>query len=285
GSLKPAELTATIRQERISVLVAVPRFLELLQRGIERQLERQGRAARFRRDFTASKEEHFLTRWWRFRRVRASFGWKFWAVISGGATLPEEVETFWKRLGYAVIQGYGMTETTSLISLNHPFRSTSGSIGRVFPSTEMRVDEHGEVLVRGENVARAYQHQGLNCGLLESDGWFRTGDIAETSRSGQLYFRGRRKNVIVTAAGMKVHPEDLEKALREQPGVRDCVVVGLDRNGNAEPCAVLLLNGSASAPASAVENANRSLAEHQKIRNWVIWPEPDFPRTPTLKPI
>ena len=284
-SLKPSELIDTIRRERISVLVAVPRFIESLQREIERQLERDGGSGQFQRNFVLAEREHFLRRWWRFRRIHARLGWKFWAFISGGATLPQQVETFWNRLGYAVIQGYGMTETTSLITLNHPFRTGQGSIGRVFPGMEVRVDENGEILVRGESVAAVYRHSGEDQSVTESDGWFRTGDIAEADESGRLYFKGRRKNVIVTPAGMNVYPEDLERALRSQPGVHDCVVVGLERDGNAEPYAVLLMNGPGSNPASAIESANRSLAEYQKIRHWFLWPEPDFPRTPTQKPI
>src|SRR3974377_2433774 len=84
---------------------------------------------------------------------------------------------------------------------------------------------------------------------------------------------------------MNVYPEDLEKALRAQPGVRDCVVMGLERDGNAEPYAVLLMNGTEANPAAAIEGANRSLADYQKIRHWFLWPEPDFPRTPTQKPV
>src|SRR6266566_980396 len=258
-SLKPADLVDTIRQERVSVLVAVPRFIESLQREVERCEERDGRLETFRRNF--------------------------WAFISGGAALPEQDETFWNRLGYAVIQGYGMTETASLISLNHPFRSARGSIGKVFPGMEVRVDDNGEILVRGEGVAKAYQHNGQVQSLAGPDGWFRTGDVAEKDENGRLYFKGRRKNVIVTPAGMNVYAEDLEKALQRQPGVRDCVVIGLERGGNAEPYAVLVMSGPGANAASAVERANQTLAEYQKIRRWSVWPEPDFPRTPTQKPI
>ena len=284
-SLRPSEFMDTIRRERVSVVVAVPRFIESLQREVERQEEREGRIEQFRKSFALVERQHFLRRWWRFRRIHSRLGWKFWAFISGGAVLPKQAETFWNRLGYAVIQGYGMTETTSLISLNHPFRSAQGSIGKVFPGMEVRVDENGEILVRGENVATAYQQNGQTLSVAESDGWFRTGDVAEADETGRLYFKGRRKNVIVTPAGMNVYPEDLEKALRAQTGIRDCVVIGLERDGNAEPCAVLLLNGSDGNPAAVIEGANRSLAEYQKIRHSFLWPEPDFPRTPTQKPI
>ena len=284
-SLKPSHLVDTIRQERVSVLVAVPRFIESLQREVERYEERDGQLETFHRNFAGAEKRHFLRRWWRFRRIHKYLGWKFWAFVSGGAALPEQTETFWNRLGYAMIQGYGMTETASLISLNHPFRSAKGSIGKVFPGMEVRVDDSGEILVRGEGVAKAYQHDGQLQSVAEADGWFRTGDVAEKDENDRLYFRGRRKNVIVTPAGMNIYPEDLEKALRAQPSVRDCIVLGLERDGNAEACAVLLMNGPGGKAASAVERANQSLAEYQKIRRWMVWPEADFPRTPTQKPI
>ena len=284
-SLKPSDLVDTIREERVSVLVAVPRFIESLQREVERHEEGRGKLEAFRRNFTQVENQHFLFRWWRFRRIHRHFGWKFWALISGAAALPEQTETFWNRLGYAVIQGYGMTETASLISLNHPFRSARGSIGKVFPGMEVRVDDSGEILVRGEGVAKAYQHDGQIESVAQADGWFRTGDIAEKDESGRLYFKGRSKNVMVTPAGMNVYPEDLEKAVLRQPGVRDCVVIGLERDGNAEPYAVLLMSSPGANAASAVEGANQSLADYQKIRHWSVWPEPDFPRTPTQKPI
>jgi long-chain acyl-CoA synthetase len=283
-SLRPKEFMETIRSERVSVVVAVPRFIESLQREVERQAECDG-LAKFRQDFASAEQQHFLRRWWRFRRIHARLGWKFWAFISGGAALPQQAETFWNRLGYAVIQGYGMTETTSLISLNHPFRSARGSIGKVFPGMEVRVDENGEILVRGESVATAYRQNGQTLSVAGADGWLRTGDIAEKDEKGSLYFKGRRKNVIVTPAGMNIYPEDLEKALRAQQGVRDCIVIGLEKDGNAEPCAVLLLNDSARDAATVIEAANQSLAEYQKMRQWFLWPEPDFPRTPTQKPI
>ena len=284
-SLKPSEIVELIRRERVSVLVAVPRFIESLQREIHNKIERAGLMPQFSKDFARAEKQHFLRRWWRFRRIRSRFGWKFWAFISGGAALPAHVETFWNRLGYAAIQGYGMTETTSLISLNHPFHTAQGSIGKVFPGMEVRVDEHGEILVRGENVAKAYRGEVGVQPVAENDGWFRTGDLGEADQDGQLYFKGRKKNVIVTPSGMNVYPEDLEKAVRDQPGVRDCVVVGLERDGNADACAVLLMHSTGANPESAVQNANCSLAEYQQIRQWFLWPDPDFPRTPTLKPL
>src|SRR5580658_2585014 len=221
-SFSPADLLETIRRERVSVLVAVPRLIESLEREVERRIESTGKSEQFKRNVAAAEGQHFLRRWWRFRRVHSLLGWKFWALISGGAALPGAAEAFWNRLGFAVIQGYGMTETTALISLNHPFRLGKGSIGKVFPGLEMKVSPAGEILVRGENIASGYWRNKELGPVMEQDGWFHTGDLAEQDAEGRLYFKGRQKNVIVTPAGMNIYPEDLERALRQQEGVKDC---------------------------------------------------------------
>lgn len=282
-SWNPSEILRTIKAERVSVLVAVPRLLETLRNKIERDLEAAGRLEAFRKDFAAAAGEHFLKRWWRFRGIHARFGWKFWAFICGGAALDAETETFWERLGFAVIQGYGLTETTSLVSVNHPFRLGKRSIGKVLPGRELKLAENGEILVRGEGVAAAYW-QGRELKPVAGDeGWFHTGDIGELDAQGNLYFKGRKKNVIVTREGMNIYPEDLEAALRTQPEVRDCVVIGLERDANAEPCAVVILRHGAHLEA-VVQRANQSLSEYQRMRRCFVWPEEDFPRTATQKP-
>ena len=282
-TLNPSEIIHTVKRERISVIVAVPRLLETLRDKIERDEEARDELQRFRKVFDRAATEHFLKRWWRFRRIHRQFGWKFWAFVSGGATLNPEVEAFWTRLGFVVIQGYGLTETTSLISVNHPFKLGKGSIGQVLPGREIKLDESGEILVRGENIAAGYWQGKELKPVAGEEGWFRTGDVGELDAGGNLYFKGRRKNVIVNAEGMNIYPEDLEAALRAQPEVRDCVVVGLQRDGNAEPCAVLLLKSTEADADRAVRAANRNLADYQQIRHRMIWPEEDFPRTSTQK--
>jgi len=282
-TLNPSEVLQVIKKERVSVVVAVPRLMESLKDKIQRDLEAEGRLPRFQRQFAAAKDEHFVKRWWRFRRIHHRFGWKFWAFISGGAALDAETEEFWRRLSFVVIQGYGLTETTSLISLNHPFHTGRRSIGKVLEGREMKLDEHGEILVRGANVAAGYWQGKELKPVLNEEGWFHTGDIGELDAEGNLYFKGRKKNVIVTREGMKVYPEDLEAALRQQPEVRDCVVVGLEQGGNAEPCAALLLRNSPD-PQAVVKRANQNLADYQQVRRWLVWPDNDFPRTPTQKP-
>ena len=282
-SLNPSELIDTIRRERISLLVAVPQMLQSLKNKVELDLERAGTLERFRKTYREAEGKHFGRRWWIFRDIHRRFGWKFWAFLSGGAALDQRTEEFWTRLSFAVIQGYGLTETTSLVSVNHPFRLAKGSIGKVLAGREVQLADDGEILVRGGGVASGYWKSGALESAEGGAGWYHTGDIGALDPDGNLYFKGRKKEVLVTPAGMNIYPEDLENALRSQTEVRDCVVIGLERGGNAEPCAVLITRNGTDV-AAVVKRANESLAEYQRMHEWFIWQENDFPRTSTGKP-
>jgi long-chain acyl-CoA synthetase len=286
NSQQPSEILRTLKRERSTALIAVPRMLDALRMAIEREIDARGWRAWFSSAYAAASQQPFLRRVWRFRRLHRRLGWKFWAFISGGAALSPETEEFFKRIGYAVVQGYGMTETASLISLNHPFRAAQGSVGKILPGREFRIAEDGEILVRGENVSSGYWEKGaLRDGTQENGGWLRTGDLGELDAQGNLRFRGRKKNVIVTPAGLNIYPEDLEAALRRQPAIREAVVIPLQIGDNAEPCAILLSQGPDEAAArAAIDAANSTLADYQRIRRWLVWPDLDFPRTPTGKP-
>jgi long-chain acyl-CoA synthetase len=137
------------------------------------------------------------------------------------------------------------------------------------------------VLVRGAAISGATWSGGKL--HRRKDEWLATGDIAETESSGELRFLGRKSEVIVTAAGVNIHPEDLEAAIEEQPGVAACVVVAMATAEGPEPCAVLACRGSGDQASVAIEGANARLADFQQVRRWVLWPEPDLPRTSTGK--
>jgi long-chain acyl-CoA synthetase len=282
-SIKPSEIVGRIRDERVSVLITVPRLLGSMREMLESAMRQDFGDAKFHDEMERAGKEHFALRWWRFRRQHSQFGWKFWAIISGGATLDHDDEEFWRRLGFAVIQGYGLTETTSLVSLNHPFKLGRGSIGKALPGRDIKLDESGEILVRGDSIAKTYWVNGKPVPAREGE-WFRTGDLGQVDEAGNLYFKGRKKNVIVTAEGMNVYPEDLEAALRSQASVRDCVVIGVERGGNSEPCVVMVVSDGAESASRAIAEANAKLGAHQRIRHWIVWPDADFPRTSTQKP-
>ncbi|AXC15077.1 Long-chain-fatty-acid--CoA ligase [Acidisarcina polymorpha] len=287
SQLEPSRLIATIRRERISVLAAVPRVLEPLRTHL---LASDPRLAE---EMAAGRGERVWKHWWRFRGIHRAFGFKFWAIVCGGASLPQELEEFWNTLGFALIQGYGLTETAALVTLNHPFKIGRGTIGKPLPGREVRLGENGEILVRGDMLSTS-SWQG---GRLQprQDEWLATGDLAARDASGELRFVGRQSDVIVSASGMNIHAADLEAALCKQPGVRSCVVVGCPALGGTEPLAVVIDSGVSQSPAAngisaadgalaeAVRGANRELAEFQQIRRWVRWPEMEFPYTPTGK--
>ena len=281
-SLNPAEIARTARKNRISVIVAVPRVLDALREWVERELERTGSAHKFDRQLAASEAHGFLRRWWTFRKIHQQFGWKFWAFLSGGATLSERTEDFWRRLGFAVLQGYGMTETAALVSVSHPFKRSRGSIGRLMPGYEVKLDESGEIMVRGASVSPGYWTSSGRVNGREG-AWLRTGDVGQFDESGNLFFKGRQKDVIVGAAGLNIYPEDLEAALDRQPEIRASCVVAVEGERGSEPVAVIIPHDRNADINRAISRANEQLAEYQQIRRWSIWPEPDFPRTSTHK--
>lgn len=281
-SLNPAEIVRRTHEARISVIVLVPRLLEGLREWMTRDYTARGKEDELRTLLASAEGANFLHKWWKFRRAHRRFGWKFWAFLSGGATLDAETDRFWRRLGFAVLQGYGMTETASLISVNHPFKRSRGSIGKLMPGYEVKLDETGEIIVRGASVSPGYwsERGGIDA---HAGGWLRTGDLGELDADGNLYFKGRKKDVIVTAAGLNVYPEDLEAALNRQPEVRSSCVVAWEGARGTEPLAVLILRDERTSAEAVIERANRDLAEHQRMRRWFIWTEPDFPRTATHK--
>ena len=273
--LVAGQLVETIKRERISVLAAVPRVLALLKTHLE--ASHPGLTERI----AASTGIRAWKRWWRFRDVHRAFGLKFWAVISGGGALPGPLEQFWNALGLVVVQGYGMTETSALITLNHPFHVARGTIGKPMPGREVKLGPDGEVLVRGESISAASWSGGAM--RPRANEWLATGDLAESGPGGELRFLGRKSEVIVTAAGMNLHPEDLEAAIEQEPGVTACAVVAMETASGPEPCAILAMRGHGDGAAAAIERANQRLAEFQQLRRWILWPEPDLPRTSTGK--
>jgi long-chain acyl-CoA synthetase len=265
----PVEIAAQIKSRRISVLVSVPKILDVLRDHVLRAVPHP--------DLPGPKQ-HFLRRWWRYRAVHRLFGWKFWAFVVGAAPLDSELEAVWSELGYVVVQGYGLTETAPIVTLNHPFRTRKGSVGRAMAGVEMKIAPDGEILVRGENVTRGYYNAAEETARAFEGGWFHTGDIGEIAADGQLYIRGRKKEMIVTPEGLNVFPEDVERVLTQVAGVRDAAVVGARIGTEERVHAVLVLDAGADLD-SIVRQANAQLEDHQKIRRALVWPEPELPRT------
>ncbi len=266
----PADIVRRIRTRRVSVLVCVPRILDVLRDYVVHVAPEAAAPL--------DKPEHVARRWWRYRRVHRLFGYKFWSFVVGAAPLDPEVEAFWSRLGFLVIQGYGLTETAPIVTLNHPFRTRRGSVGRPIAGIEVRIADDGEILVRGGNVTGGYYNAPEATAAAFRDGWFHTGDVGALDADGRLRVHGRKKEMIVTPDGLNVFPDDVERAVLEVAGVRDAGVVAGGAAGREHVHAVLLLAAGAD-PATAVREANARLEEHQRIRAFSVWPGPALPRT------
>jgi long-chain acyl-CoA synthetase len=266
----PAEIVAQVKKRRVSVLVSVPKILDVVGDHIRRTVLGVEDASPGR--------EHVARRWWRYRAVHRAFGLKFWAAIVGAAPLEPALEEFWSRLGFLVIQGYGLTETAPIVSLNHPFAARKGSVGKALPGVEVKIAPDGEILVRGDNVTRGYYAAEQDAAEAFEDGWLHTGDIGELDASGQLFVRGRKKEMIVTPEGLNVFPEDVERVLAEQPGIVDCAVIGHTHGGEERVHAVVVLAPGTDTE-EIVKAVNTRLADHQRIRGISVWPFAELPRT------
>ena len=275
--LNPQAVVEVVRRERVSVLAVVPKMLSNLQNEVTRK-------------FGISKPKPLgsgwsgaLRRWVRYGTIHRYFGLKFWSLVVGGAPLSQEQEEFWTALGFVVVQGYGLTESTAMVSLNHPFDRTQGSLGKVLPGFQVRIAEDGEILIRGKAIARGFVDPETSSELLSQGAWLPTGDLGSIDNEGHLFFRGRKKEVIVTAEGMNVFPLDVETVLEQISGVRSAVVVGTATDQGDTVHAVLLPETGVE-PEKIVAQANRKLEPHQQIQGWSIWLQHDFPRTAsTLK--
>jgi long-chain acyl-CoA synthetase len=262
----PVEIVEQIKKRRVSVLVSVPKILDVLREHV------------LRHHTVTATHKHVAMRWWIYRHIHGLFGFKFWAFVVGAAPLDGELESFWKEIGFVVIQGYGLTETAPIVTLNHPFATKSGSVGKAIAGVEMKIADDGEILVRGENVTQGYYNDAEETAHAFEDGWFHTGDVGEIGPDGQLYIRGRKKEMIVTPEGLNVFPEDVERVLTHLAGVKDAAVVGAPIGSEERVHAVLVIEPGADVDA-IVRDANAQLLDHQRIRRALVWPEPELPRT------
>ena len=266
----PSAIVRQIRSRRISVLVCVPKILDVLREHVLQIVPEAGQPS--------ARSEHVTRRWWRYRRVHRLFGMKFWCFVVGAAPLDPELEAFWSRLGFLVVQGYGLTETAPIVTLNHPFKTRRGSVGTPIAGVEVKTAEDGEILVRGDNVTAGYFGAAAETAEAFKDGWFHTGDLGALDAEGRLEVHGRKKEVIVTPEGLNVFPEDVERVVDNLPDVTESAVVGIKLNGEERVHAVVVLKSPGS-QVDIARAANRHLADHQQIRKVLVWPDACLPRT------
>lgn len=307
GSLFPDEITAAIKHWRATRVVAVPLFLKLFKRGIERRIA-EGEAARRVLFGVLSRVADVVpdigVRHRLFGTLHRNLGGRLTRFYVGGAPLDPDVGRFFERVGVGVYQGYGLTETSPVISVCTPWANRLGSVGRALPGVEIRIDTpgpdgDGEIVVRGPIVMQGYHGQPeLTAEVLDSDGWFHTGDLGHLDADGYLWVTGRSKNVIVLANGKNVQPEEVETALERCPLVEEACVLataatkGLSAGGEQVTAVVVPTEAAldahpeseelADAVAAAAREAVKHLAAFKRPVRILVRTE-EFDKTPSRK--
>lgn len=299
ATLKENELLETMQRAGITVVIGVPRLYQRFAAGIRARIEAAGAASRVALtllDGVAGAAEFMggeSSRKKAFRQVHQAFGGKLRLFVSGGAPLSTETFNFFKRFGIALAEGYGLTETAPILSVNPLAAPKAGSVGLPLPGVDLKIrnPDHqgiGEVLARGPMVMQGYWQDPEATEKVFEDGWFRTGDLGRFDADGYLFLTGRVKDVVVTAAGKKVYPDEIEAQFRGLPKVKEYCAVGLPaRSGHGEELTLVIVPEKDGEKAraeiqAAVEKIGQNLPTHQQPARLEFQPG-DLPKTSTLK--
>ena len=315
-------LAGNLVEARPTIMTAVPRLYETMQSRIRRQVERDGglRKTLFDAALRLGAKRHRGTlAWWERPldwlldrlvrdKVRARFGGRLKAMVSGGAPLNPEVGLFFTALGVTILQGYGQTESAPVVSCNVPGHVKIETVGPPMVGVEVRIADDGEILVRGELVMEGYWNDPANTALAIRDGWLHTGDIGEFDADGCLRITDRKKDIIVNSGGDNISPARIEGLLTLRPEIAQAMVYG-DKHpylvavivpdetsaiewakANGKPANVEALAADTAFRehiGRAVEAVNKDLSVIERMRRFIVADEPfSIPNgemTPTLK--
>lgn len=249
-SLKPKDILGIMTEKKVEFMIVVPAFLKLLKAGIEQELKNTPKIAQiiFKAMYHFAKFiPSYAIKKILFKKIHDKFGGHFIGCISGGAPLDIGVGRFFERIGIKVYQGYGLSETSPVVSVNTDKRSVLASVGRPLKHFEARIDKNtGELQLKGPSVMKGYHNQAeLTKEVIDEDGWLHTGDIAKIDKDGHIYITGRIKNMIVLAGGKKVFPEEVEAVLEKSQYLSEVCVMGVNRSfgakdGMEEVCAIVV---------------------------------------------
>jgi len=294
--LKAAELISAVREGGVTIVLGVPRLFEMIRNGIVSKMKdkrflssllmrmmRMCSVIRRTVDVNPGKII-FRTVHQNFRQVR------FFA--SGGARLDPPVMEDLEALGFTVLEGYGLTETSPVITFNPLAKRKPGSAGKALPGAELRIDD-GEITVRGAMVMAGYYKNSKATAEVIRDGWFYTGDLGHIDNEGYLFITGRRKEVIILSSGKNIYPEDVEKAYLHIPLIGEIGITGIEKNGIVESIQAIIvpdldyardhnIGNIAETLKWELNEVTSRLPEYMRIRGFMLYAEP-LPRTPLGK--
>jgi len=279
--LAAAEILEAMRENRITILVAVPRLFRNVMLGLEKRFAAGGPA--LRAYVWLIRHSPLAIRRVINAPIRRQLGGRLNCWMSGGSRLDPAIKKYFLELGISLRQGYGLTETSPVVSAQGHFDPVLDSVGPPIEGVEVKILEPdqggcGELLVRGSNVMLGYTDPGYTAEAIR-DGWLHTGDIARIDEAGNIVLTGRSKRLIVTESGKNVYPEELETLLERDARVKEAAVLELDMR----PAAVLVID-DADPPATArqvIRDFNARMSSHNHIGRFALIEE--LPRTPLGK--
>ena len=299
-------MAENIKEFEITAMISVPAVFDIIYRKVMKTIEKKGKLANLEK---GKKVSQFLLkmkidlRKQLFKEVHESLGPKLKLVVTGGAALDPETEKGFNDLGFDVEQGYGLTETAPVIAAETPKCRRLGSIGKKFPSVEVKIDEPdeegiGELMAKGPSVMLGYyENEEATKSTLESDGWFHTGDLARIDKDGFIYISGRKKSVIVLNNGKNVFPEEIETLLNKVEGIKETFVFEKkEDDGDVKVCVEIVydkelikelyhIEGEEKIKEflwDKVKEVNKLMPKYKYVREMVITEEPLI-KTTTLK--
>ena len=297
-SLSPKELTETMKEKGITNMIVVPLIAKMLKNSIDKQLKKQSQKVQslFNLMYKVAKYMPLNIRRIMFKSIIDELGGKFECFISGGAPLEPCIAEFFDRIGIPVFQGYGLTETSPTVSTNYYDNNKIGTVGKPLPSVRVKIAENGELLVTGQNVMQGYYGKPeMTAEVIDEDGWFHTGDIAEIDKDGYIKITGRIKNMIVLGGGKKIFPEEVEAVLEQSDKIKEICVLSLKiKSGNKAGTEEV---GAIVVPADNIVNdenviqiieeeiknlAQKNLAPY-KIPTVIVIHKDELPKTSTKK--
>ena len=299
-------MAENIKEFEITAMISVPAVFDIIYRKVMKTIEKKGKLANLEK---GKKVSQFLLkmkidlRKQLFKEVHESLGPKLKLVVTGGAALDPETEKGFNDLGFDVEQGYGLTETAPVIAAETPKCRRLGSIGKKFPSVEVKIDDPdeegiGELMAKGPSIMLGYyENEEATKSALESDGWFHTGDLARIDKDGYIYISGRKKSVIVLNNGKNVFPEEIETLLNKVEGIKETFVFEKkEDDGDVKVCVEIVydkelikelynIEGEENIKEflwDKVKEVNKLMPKYKYVREMVITEEPLI-KTTTLK--
>ena len=284
-AVKPRAIAEALQKDGVNIIVTVPAFLQLFRNSVSRALDQKGLGKIFRTSLALSKPLPKSVKRVILSVVRSKIGKDLKEMYVGGARIDESLEEFWNGLGISVYQGYGLTEASPIVAADSPKPKMHRlfTVGKPIPGVTVKLADDGEVMVKGANVSSGYFRNPKATAETFKDGWLMTGDIGHFDDDGFLSIIGRKKDVIIGSSGMNVYSEDIERTLREHNNIKEAVVLGIENETDTIITAVVTLDGKTTSAKEIIASTNEHLESHQRLQEVIIWPDEDFPRTPTRK--